>query len=221
MSGKDEVQLSIFNYPSLTWADVGAIGWLVDGAAIVNQMPLCHGRRTDRTARAMVRICKEESFHQRQGFDLIMQTLAAGSVANRRRMAQDALEPLVVADADDVRSVTMQGFGTQPAQSMAVEDQDRQSNDELRQKFVDQTVPQAEYLGLTVPDPDLKWNEERGHYDFTQPDWSEFFNVVKGNGPCNADRMEARQKAWEDGAWVRDGLLAHARKKAAGRVAAE
>ncbi|GAB4286883.1 MAG: 1,2-phenylacetyl-CoA epoxidase subunit A [Roseovarius sp.] len=206
---------SIFNYPTLTWADIGAVGWLVDGAAIMNQVPL---QRTSYGpyARAMVRICKEESFHQRQGYDIMMK-MAQGSPA-QRRMAQDALNrfwyPALMmfgpSDKDSVHS----------AQSMAWKIKIN-TNDELRQKFVDQTVPQAEYLGLSIPDPDLKWNEERGHYDFSQPDWSEFFEVLKGNGPCNAERMAARRKAWEDGAWVREGLLAHARKKAARRTAAQ
>ncbi len=206
---------SIFNYPTLTWADIGAVGWLVDGAAIMNQVPL---QRTSYGpyARAMVRICKEESFHQRQGYDIMMK-MANGTDA-QRRMAQDALNrfwyPSLMmfgpSDKDSVHS----------AQSMAWKIKIN-TNDELRQKFVDQTVPQAEYLGLTMPDPALRWNDERGHYDFSEPDWAEFFAVIKGGGPCNVDRMAARQKAWDDGKWVRDGLLAHARKKAARKVAAE
>ena len=206
---------SIFNYPTLTWADMGAVGWLVDGAAIMNQVPL---QRTSYGpyARAMVRICKEESFHQRQGYDIMMK-MAQGTDA-QRRMAQDALNrfwyPALMmfgpSDKDSVHS----------AQSMAWKIK-MNTNDELRQKFVDETVPQADFLGLTVPDPDLKWNEDTGHYDFTEPDWSEFFAVIKGNGPCNAERLSARNKAWDEGAWVRDGLLAHARKKAARQVAAE
>jgi ring-1,2-phenylacetyl-CoA epoxidase subunit PaaA len=205
---------SIFNYPTLTWADIGAVGWLVDGAAIMNQVPL---QRTSYGpyARAMVRICKEESFHQRQGYDIMMK-MAFGTAA-QKAMAQDALDrfwyPSLMmfgpSDADSVHS----------AESMAWKIKIN-TNDELRQKFVDQTVPQAEYLGLTIPDPDLTWNADRGHYDFTQPDWAEFFEVIRGNGPCNRDRMAARVKAWEDGQWVRDGLMAHARKRAA-RVAAE
>ncbi|CUH39005.1 1,2-phenylacetyl-CoA epoxidase, subunit A [Jannaschia seosinensis] len=206
---------SIFNYPTLTWADMGAVGWLVDGAAIMNQVPL---QRTSYGpyARAMVRICKEESFHQRQGFDIMMK-MAQGTTA-QKKMAQDALDrfwfPSLMmfgpSDKDSVHS----------AQSMAWKIK-MNTNDELRQKFVDQTVPQAEYLGLTVPDPDLRWNEETGHYDFTEPDWSEFMDVIKGNGPCNADRIEARKKAWDDGAWVREGLMAHAEKRRAARVAAQ
>ncbi|MEM8850283.1 MAG: 1,2-phenylacetyl-CoA epoxidase subunit PaaA [Pseudomonadota bacterium] len=205
---------SIFNYPTLTWADMGAVGWLVDGAAIMNQVPL---QRTSYGpyARAMVRICKEESFHQRQGFDIMMK-MAKGTEA-QRRMAQNALDrfwfPSLMmfgpSDKDSVHS----------AQSMAWRIK-MNTNDELRQKFVDQTVPQAEYLGLTVPDPDLRWNEAKGGYDFTEPDWSEFFEVIQGNGPCNTERLEARNKAWDDGAWVREGLMAHAEKRVT-KVAAE
>ncbi len=206
---------SIFNYPTLNWADIGAVGWLVDGAAIMNQVPL---QRTSYGpySRAMIRICKEESFHQRQGYDAIRK-MAEGT-PEQKKMAQDALNrfwyPSLMmfgpSDKDSVHST----------QSMAWKIK-MNTNDELRQKFVDQTVPQAEFLGLTVPDPDLKWNEERGHFDFSEPDWSEFFDVIKGNGPCNTDRLAARNKAWDDGKWVRDGLLAHARKKHARKVAAE
>ncbi len=206
---------SIFNYPTLTWADMGAVGWLVDGAAIMNQVPL---QRTSYGpyARAMVRICKEESFHQRQGFDIMM-NMANGTDA-QKFMAQDALNrfwgpSLMMFGPSDANSV-------HSAQSMAWKIK-MNSNDELRQKFVDQTVPQAEYLGLTVPDENLKWNDERGGYDFTQPDWDEFFDVLRGNGPETAERMEARNKAWDDGAWVRDGMMAHAAKKKAMKVAAE
>ena len=198
---------SIFNYPTLTWADMGAVGWLVDGAAIMNQVPL---QRTSYGpySRAMIRICKEESFHQRQGYDVMMK-MAKGSEA-QKKMAQDALNrfwyPSLMmfgpSDKDSVHS----------AQSMAWKIK-MNTNDELRQKFVDQTVPQADYLGLSVPDPNLAWNEESGHYDFSEPDWDEFYNVLKGNGPCNTDRLAARNKAWDDGAWVRDGMLAHAAKK--------
>ncbi len=206
---------SIFNYPTLTWADMGAVGWLVDGAAIMNQVPL---QRTSYGpyARAMVRICKEESFHQRQGYDIMMK-MANGTPA-QRHMAQDALNrfwfPALMmfgpSDKDSVHS----------AQSMAWKIK-MNTNDELRQKFVDETVPQADFLGLTIPDPSVKWNEKRGHYDFSEPDWSEFYEVIKGNGPCNTERLAARNKAWDDGAWVREGLLAHAEKKRAGKVAAE
>lgn len=206
---------SIFNYPTLTWADMGAVGWLVDGAAIMNQVPL---QRTSYGpyARSMVRICKEESFHQRQGFQVMM-AMANGS-KEQKRMAQDALNRLWYpalmmfgpSDKDSVHS----------EQSMAWKIK-MNTNDELRQKFVDETVQQAEYLGLTIPDENLKWNEGTGHYDFTEPDWSEFFDVIKGNGPCNVDRIAARQKAWDDGAWVRDAMLAHAEKKRARKLAAE
>ena len=199
---------SIFNYPTLTWADMGAVGWLVDGAAIMNQVPL---QRTSYGpyARAMIRICKEESFHQRQGFD-IMNRLANGT-PEQHRMAQNALDrfwyPALMmfgpSDADSVHS----------EQNMAWKIK-MNGNDELRQKFVDLTVPQAEFLGLKVPDENLAWNEEKGGYDFTGPDWGEFFDVIKGNGPCNRERLEARRKAWDEGAWVREGLLAHAEKKA-------
>lgn len=206
---------SIFNYPTLTWADMGAVGWLVDGAAIMNQVPL---QRTSfgPYSRAMIRICKEESFHQRQGYDIMMK-MAAGTAA-QKRMAQDALNrfwypSLMMFGPSDRESVHSE-------QSMAWKIK-MNTNDELRQKFVDQTVPQAEYLGLTVPDEHLKRNEDTGHYAFSQPDWSEFFDVLKGNGPCNRERLAARNKAWDDGKWVRDGLLAHAEKKAARKVAAE
>ncbi|MEP3844220.1 MAG: 1,2-phenylacetyl-CoA epoxidase subunit PaaA [Paracoccaceae bacterium] len=206
---------SIFNYPTLTWADMGAVGWLVDGAAIMNQVPL---QRTSYGpyARAMVRICKEESFHQRQGFDIMMK-MAKGSEA-QHRMAQDALNrfwypSLMMFGPSDANSV-------HSAQSMAWKIK-MNSNDELRQKFVDTTVPQAEFLGLTVPDPDLKWNDDKGGYDFSEPDWQEFHDVLAGNGPCSTDRMTARQKAWDDNAWVRDGMMAHAEKKRARKVAAE
>ncbi|MYM54307.1 1,2-phenylacetyl-CoA epoxidase subunit PaaA [Thalassovita mangrovi] len=214
LSGKMKYS-SIFNYPTLTWADIGAVGWLVDGAAIMNQVPL---QRTSYGpySRAMIRICKEESFHQRQGYDIMMK-MAQGSEA-QKKMAQDALNrfwypSLMMFGPSDAESV-------HSAQSMAWKIKIN-TNDELRQKFVDQTVPQAEYLGLTVPDENLKWNEEKGGYDFSEPDWSEFFDVLKGNGPCNHDRLNDRVKAWEDGQWVRDGLLAHAEKKAARKVAAE
>ena len=214
LSGKMKYS-SIFNYPTLNWADIGAVGWLVDGAAIMNQVPL---QRTSYGpySRAMIRICKEESFHQRQGYDIMMK-MAQGSAA-QKKMAQDALNrfwypSLMMFGPSDAESV-------HSAQSMAWKIKIN-TNDELRQKFVDQTVPQAEYLGLTIPDENLKWNEEKGGYDFSEPDWSEFFDVIKGNGPCNEDRMNARVKAWEDGQWVRDGLLAHAEKKAARKHAAE
>ena len=200
---------SIFNYPALTWADMGAIGWLVDGAAIINQVMLT---RTSYGpyARAMVRICKEESFHQRQGYE-IMLTLARGTKA-QKDMAQDALNrfywpALMMFGPHDSESAH-----SQKSMEWKIK---RKTNDELRQQFVDQTVPQADFLGLTVPDPDLKWNEERGHYDFGEIDWNEFWQVVKGDGPCNRERMNARVQAWEKGEWVRDAAVAHAEKKAA------
>jgi ring-1,2-phenylacetyl-CoA epoxidase subunit PaaA len=198
---------TIFNYPTLTWADMGAIGWLVDGAAILNQVPL---QRTSYGpyARAMVRICKEESFHQRQGFESMMQ-LANGTPA-QRRMAQDALNrwwwpSLMMFGPPDDNSPNS-------AQSMRWRIK-RDSNDELRQKFVDVTVPQAEILGLTIPDPDLKWNEERGSYDYGAIDWEEFYAVVRGEGPVAKDRIKARKDAWDNQAWVREAALAHAQKQ--------
>ncbi len=214
LSGKAKYS-SIFNYPTLSWADIGAIGWLVDGAAIMNQVPLqrcSYGPYS----RAMIRVCKEESFHQRQGFDIMMR-LCEGSEA-QKEMAQDALNrwwwPSLMmfgpSDKDSVHSA--QSFAWNIKQD---------SNDELRHKFVNQTVPQAEYLGLKVPDPDLKWNEESGAYEFGEPDWDEFFAVISGNGPCNVERLAARNKAWDDGAWFREGLEVHAEKQAARKVVAE
>ncbi len=202
---------SIFNYPTLTWADMGAIGWLVDGAAIMNQVPLCRCSYGP-YSRAMIRVCKEESFHQRQGFE-IMLTLSNGTPA-QRKMAQDALNrfwwpALMMFGPNDAESPHSQ-------QSMKWKIK-RFSNDELRQKFVDVTVEQAKILGLTVPDPDLKWNEERGHYDFGEINWDEFWNVVKGNGPCNRERLETRRNAWENGEWVRQAATAYAAKQAAAK----
>jgi len=199
---------SIFNYPTLTWADMGAIGWLVDGAAIMNQVPLCRCSYGP-YARAMVRVCKEESFHQRQGFE-IMLTLSNGT-PEQKEMAQDALNrwwwpSLMMFGPNDADS-------PHTAQSMKWKIK-RFTNDELRQKFVDITVEQAKILGITIPDPDLKWNEERGHYDFGPIDWTEFWNVVKGNGPCNKQRIKARREAHEKGAWVREAAIAHAEKRA-------
>jgi ring-1,2-phenylacetyl-CoA epoxidase subunit PaaA len=207
LSGKAKYS-SIFNYPTLSWADMGAIGWLVDGSAIINQIPLCRCSYGP-YARAMVRVCKEESFHARQGYD-IMLALCRGS-AEQKQMAQDALNrwwwpSLMMFGPPDGESVNS-------AQSAAWKIK-LFSNDELRQRMVDQTVPQAEYLGLTVPDPDLKWNAARGSYDFGAIDFSELFNVVKGNGPCNRERLATRKKAWDDGAWFRDALTAHADKQA-------
>jgi ring-1,2-phenylacetyl-CoA epoxidase subunit PaaA len=199
---------SIFNYPTLSWADIGAIGWLVDGAAIVNQVSL---QRTSYGpySRAMVRICKEESFHQRQGYE-IMISLARNGNAAQKKMAQEAFSrwwwpSLMMFGPSDASSA-------HSAQNMAWKIK-RHGNDELRQKFVDMTVPQAEYLGLTIPDKDLKWNESTGHYDFGEIDWTEFNEVVKGNGPCNKQRLETRNKAHAEGAWVREAAMAYARKQ--------
>lgn len=198
---------SIFNYPTLTWADVAAIGWLVDGAAIVNQVALC---RTSYGpyARAMVRICKEESFHQRQGFEAMM-ALTQGS-EQQKQMAQDAINRfwwpalMMFGPSDD--------HSPNSAQSMAWKIK-RFSNDELRQKFVDNTVPQVLQLGLTVPDPDLQWNESTGHYSFGEINWDEFMAVIQGQGPCNHERIEARRKAWQDGQWVREAAAVYAQKQ--------
>ena len=205
---------TIFNYPTLTWADIGAIGWLVDGAAITNQIALCRCSYGP-YARAMIRICKEESFHQRQGYEIMM-TMAEGT-SEQRAMAQDALNrwwwpTLMMFGPNDSNSANS-------AQSMKWKIK-RQSNDELRQKFIDATVPQAEYLGLTVPDDKLKWNEERGAYDFGEIDWNGFKAVVSGNGLCNRERLKARIDAHEGGKWVRDAALAYAAKKAARKAEA-
>jgi ring-1,2-phenylacetyl-CoA epoxidase subunit PaaA len=198
---------SIFNYPTITWADMGAIGWLVDGAAIMNQVPLC---RTSfgPYARAMVRVCKEESFHQRQGFELLLH-LSKGSEV-QKRMCQDAINRWWWP------SVMM--FGPSDAESPNTESSmkwkiKRFTNDELRQKFVDICAEQVKLLGMTLPDADLKWNEERQHYDFGKINWEEFWNVVSGNGPCNKQRLETRKKAWDEGAWVREAATAHAEKR--------
>lgn len=206
LSGKAKYS-SIFNYPTISWADIGAIGWLVDGAAIVNQVSL---QRTSYGpySRAMIRICKEESFHQRQGYEICI-ALSKGT-PEQKKMLQDAFNrfwwPSLMmfgpSDRDSAHS----------SQNMTWKIK-RHSNDELRQKFVDMTVAQAEYLGLTIPDPDLKWNEERGHYDFGEIDWTEFNEVVKGNGPCNKERVAAKQKAWTEGAWVREAAVAYAEKQ--------
>ncbi len=199
---------SIFNYPALTWADMGAIGWLVDGAAIMNQIPLCRCSYGP-YARAMIRICKEESFHQRQGFDIMLSQCRG--TAQQKAMAQDALNrwwwPVVMmfgpSDKDSVHSGQTMRWGIK-----------RISNDELRQKFIDATIPQVELLGLTVPDPDLQWNEQSEHYDYGEIDWSEFWSVINGDGPCNRERLAARVAAHENGNWVREAALAHAAKKA-------
>lgn len=198
---------SIFNYPTITWADMGAIGWLVDGAAILNQVMLC---RTSYGpyARAMVRICKEESFHQRQGFETLL-VLSKGS-AEQKAMCQDAINrwwwpSLMMFGPKDTESVNSD-------QSMKWKIK-RKTNDELRQQFVDMIAGQIKLLGMTLPDPDLKWNEKRKHYDFGEINWEEFWNVVKGNGPCNRERLEARRKAHEEGQWVREAAMAYAEKQ--------
>ncbi len=206
-SGKQKYS-SIFNYPTLSWADMGAIGWLVDGAAIMNQVPLCRCSYAP-YGRAMVRICKEESFHQRQGFE-ILHTLSHGSSA-QHAMAQDAVNrfwwPSLMMfgppDSDSPHSGQSMAWGIK-----------RFGNDELRQRFVDMCVDQAKVLGLELPDPDLRWNEDRGHYDFGAIDWSELNRVIRGDGPCNTDRMERRRSAHEDGAWVREAADAYAAKHA-------
>lgn len=206
-SGKAKYS-SIFNYPTLTWADMGAIGWLVDGAAIMNQVMLT---RTSYGpyARAMVRICKEESFHQRQGFEILL-VLSQGT-PEQKAMCQDAINrwwwpSLMMFGPRDTES-------TNSDQSMAWKIK-RKSNDELRQNFVDMIVQQVKVLGMTLPDPDLRWNESTKHYDFGTINWDEFWNVVKGNGPCNKQRLQARVDAQENGAWVREAALAHAKKQA-------
>ncbi len=211
LSGKAKYS-SIFNYPTLTWADIGAIGWLVDGSAIVNQIPLCRCSYGP-YARAMVRVCKEESFHQRQGFD-IMVSLCNGT-PEQKAMAQDALNrwwwpSIAMHGPADEQSANS-------AQSMAWKIKTL-SNDELRQKFIDQTVPQIEFLGLELPDPELKWNEARGHYDHGPIDWEDFFNVVRGKGPCNEERLATRNNSWEEGAWFREALSAHATKNETART---
>ena len=206
---------SIFNYPTLTWADVGVIGWLVDGAAIMNQVPICRCSYAP-YARAMVRICREESFHQRQGYDALLVMMQKGTDA-QRAMVQDAVNRwwwpslMMFGPPDDQspNSALSMRWGIK-----------RISNDDLRQKFVDATVPQAKVLGVELPDPDLKWNEARQHFDFGAIDWSEFWQVVGGDGPCNRERLSERVKAWEDGAWVREAALAHAAKQEGQRAVA-
>lgn len=205
---------SIFNYPTTSWADMGAIGWLVDGAAIMNQVPLCRASYGP-YSRAMVRVCKEESFHQRQGYE-IMLALSKGSSV-QKKMAQDALNRwwwpaiMMFGPTDDNSPNSVQSMKWKIK---------RFSNDDLRQKFVDVTVEQTKILGLTLPDKDLKWNEARGHYDFGEINWDEFWNVVKGNGPCNKERLETRKKAWEEGEWVRAAAQAHAEKRKNRKLAA-
>ena len=200
---------SIFNYPTLNWADMGAIGWLVDGAAIMNQVPLCRASYGP-YARAMVRVCKEESFHQRQGFELLL-TMSRGTDA-QRAMVQDAIDRwwwpalMMFGPTDDNSPNT--------ARSMRWKIK-RFTNDELRQKMVDVCAEQVKTLGMTLPDPDLKWNDERGHYDFGPIDWAEFYRVIAGHGPCNAERLDARRDAHDEGAWVREAARAHALKVSA------
>jgi ring-1,2-phenylacetyl-CoA epoxidase subunit PaaA len=207
-SGKAKYS-SIFNYPTLSWADIGAIGWLVDGAAILNQVMLC---RTSYGpyARAMVRICKEESFHQRQGFDILL-VLSKGT-PEQKAMCQDAINRWWWP--------SLMMFGPHDSESTHSEQSTqwkikRMSNDELRQKFVDMIAEQIKVLNMTLPDPKLKWNEQTGHFDFGEINWTEFWNVVKGNGPCNKQRLEARRKAWHEGAWVREAATVYAGKRKA------
>jgi ring-1,2-phenylacetyl-CoA epoxidase subunit PaaA len=205
-SGKAKYS-SIFNYPTITWADMGAIGWLVDGAAIMNQVPLCRASYGP-YSRAMIRICKEESFHQRQGFEILL-TLSKGSI-DQQRMCQDAINRWWWP------SVMMFGPNDESSPNTALSMQwkiKRFSNDELRQKFIDVCAEQVKILGMVLPDPDLKWNESRQHYDFGAINWDEFWSVVKGNGPCNKERLEARVQAHQEGQWVREAAWAHAEKK--------
>ena len=207
-SGKAKYS-SIFNYPTLTWADMGTIGWLVDGAAIMNQVPICRCSYAP-YARAMIRICREESFHQRQGFEALLTMMTKGTAA-QKAMVQDAVDrwwwPSIMMfgppDDQSPNSAQSMRWGIK-----------KFSNDELRQKFVDAAVEQAKVLGVTLPDPDLKWNEARRSNDFGAIDWAEFWAVIAGDGPCNRERLAARVKAWDDGAWVRDAATAHARKHA-------
>jgi ring-1,2-phenylacetyl-CoA epoxidase subunit PaaA len=213
LSGKAKYS-SIFNYPTLTWADMGAIGWLVDGAAIVNQTMLAKASYGP-YARAMVRICKEENFHKKQGYEIM--TVLAGGTPAQKAMAQDALDrwwwPSLMmfgpSDRDSPNSAELTRWGVK-----------KKSNDELRRRFVNQTVAQAQAIGLTIPDPDLKQNAETGDWEFGQIDWDEFYRVISGDGPCNRERLAARRKAHDDGAWVRAAAEAHAAKHA-GRAAAE
>jgi ring-1,2-phenylacetyl-CoA epoxidase subunit PaaA len=205
-SGKAKYS-SIFNYPTLSWADMGTIGWLVDGAAIMNQVPLCRCSYGP-YARAMVRVCKEESFHQRQGFEIV--SLLANGTPEQKQMVQDSLNrfwwpSLMMFGPNDDNSPNS-------AQSVKWKIK-RMSNDELRQQFIDVTVLQAEMVGLTIPDKDLKWNEATGHYDFGAINWEEFNQVIQGNGPCNKDRIDARRNAKENGAWVREAANAFAEKR--------
>ncbi|MDE2253413.1 MAG: 1,2-phenylacetyl-CoA epoxidase subunit A [Betaproteobacteria bacterium] len=206
---------SIFNYPTLSWADVGVIGWLVDGAAIMNQVPLCRCSYAP-YARAMIRICREESFHQRQGYDALLVMMRDGT-PRQRDMVQDAVNRwwwpslMMFGPPDEASNHSEQSmrWGIK-----------RISNDDLRQKFVDATVQQAKVLGVSLPDPELRWNEAREHFDFGPIDWDEFWRVVGGDGPCNRERLADRAQAWDEGAWVREAALAHAAKSTTQRKAA-
>lgn len=206
---------SIFNYPTLTWADVGVIGWLVDGAAIMNQVPLCRCSYGP-YARAMIRVCREESFHQRQGYESLLTIMQNGTAA-QQAMVQDAVNRwwwpslMMFGPPDD------QSPNSEQSLRWGIK---RFTNDELRQKFVDATVDQAKVLGVTLPDPDIRWNEARGHHDFGTINWDEFWRVVGGNGPCNRERLAARNRAWDEGAWVREAAMAHAAKQQPQREAA-
>ena len=211
-SGKAKYS-SIFNYPAVTWSDIGAIGWLVDGAAIINQVALC-STSFGPYARAMVRICKEESFHQRQGYEILL-TLCNGT-PEQKAMAQDSLNRWWWPSLMMFGPIDSESPHTEQSMKWKLK---RKTNDELRQQFIDQTVPQAEILGLTVPDPDLKWNEAEGKYDFGKIDWDEFWQVVKGHGPCNKERIEARVAAWEEGEWVREAAMAYAEKQEKKKIA--
>ena len=201
---------SIFNYPTLTWADVGVVGWLVDGAAIMNQVPLCRCSYGP-YARAMTRVCREESFHQRQGYESLLTIMQNGTAA-QKAMVQDAVNRwwwpslMMFGPPDD------QSPNSEQSLRWGIK---RFTNDELRQKFVDATVDQAKVLGVTLPDPDIRWNEARGHHDFGTINWDEFWRVVGGNGPCNRERLAARNRAWDEGAWVREAAMAHAAKQQA------
>ncbi len=198
---------SIFNYPTVTWADMGAVGWLVDGAAIINQVALM-GTSYGPYSRAMVRICKEESFHQRQGYEILL-TLCNGT-PEQKAMAQDALNRWWWPSLMMFGPIDAESPNTEQSVKWKLK---RKTNDELRQQFIDQTVPQANILGLTIPDDKLKWNEEKKRYDWGDIDWNEFWQVVKGHGPCNKQRLAARKDAWDNGAWVRDAAMAYAEKQ--------
>ena len=207
-SGKAKYS-SIFNYPTTTWADIGVIGWLVDGAAIMNQVPLCRCSYAP-YARAMIRVCREESFHQRQGYESLLVMMKNGTSA-QHEMVQDAVNRWWWPSLMMFGPADKDSHNSEQSISWAIK---RMTNDELRQKFVDATIEQANILGITVPDPMLKWNEQRQHYDFGPIDWAEFWRVVGGEGECNRERLAARVKAWEEGAWVREAALAYTKKQA-------